>query len=48
MFDIIFIIVLIVVICIVLLFIGIFLKGKFLNIYVSGNKVFCKKGIGCV
>ena len=48
MLDTILITVLIVAICIALLSIGIFLKGKFPNTHVSGNKALRKKGIGCV
>ena len=46
MLDTILITVLIVAICIALLSIGIFLKGKFPNTHVSGNKALRK--IGCV
>ena len=45
MLDTILITVLIVAICIALLSIGIFLKGKFPNTHVSGNKALRKKGI---
>ena len=48
MLDTLFITVLIVAICIALLCIGIFIKGKFPNTHVSGNKALRKKGIGCV
>ena len=48
MLDTILITVLIVAICIALLSIGIFLKGKFPNTHVSGNKALRKKGVGCV
>ncbi|MCD7924972.1 MAG: hypothetical protein LUI85_09870 [Bacteroides sp.] len=48
MLDTIFITVLIVAICIALLCIGIFLKGKFPNTHVSGNKALRKQGVGCV
>ncbi len=39
---------LIVAICVALLCVGIFIKGKFPNTHVSGNKTLRKKGIGCV
>jgi hypothetical protein len=48
MLDTIFITVLIVAICIALLCIGIFLKGKFPNTHVSGNKALRKQGVGCI
>ena len=48
MLDTIFITVLIVAICIALLCIEIFLKGKFPNTHVSGNKALRKQGVGCV
>lgn len=48
MLDTIFITVLIVAICIALLCIGIFLKGKFPNTHVSGNKALRKQRVGCV
>jgi CHASE2 domain-containing sensor protein len=43
MLDTLFITVLIVAICIALLCIGIFIKGKFPNTHVSGNKALRKK-----
>lgn len=48
MLETIFISVLIVATCLALLCIGIFLKGKFPNTHVSGNKALRKQGVGCV
>ncbi len=39
---------LIVAICVALLCMGIFLKGKFPNIHVSGSKALREQGVGCV
>lgn len=47
MLDTILITVLIVAICVALLCVGIFLKGKFPNTHVSGNKALRKQGVGC-
>lgn len=48
MLDTILITVLIVAICVALLCIGIFIKGRFPNTHVSGNKALRKQGVGCV
>lgn len=48
MLDTIFITVLIVAICVALLCIGIFIKGRFPNMHVSGNKALRKQGVGCI
>lgn len=48
MLDTIFITVLIVAICVALLCIGIFIKGRFPNTHVSGNKALRKQGVGCI
>lgn len=48
MLDTILITVLIVAICVALLCIGIFIKGRFPNTHVSGNKALRKQGVGCI
>lgn len=48
MLDTLLITVLIVAICMALLCLGVFVKGRFPNTHVSGNKALRDKGVGCV
>lgn len=48
MLDTLLITVLIVAVCVALLCVGIFIKGKFPSMHVSGNKALREKGVGCV